>query len=176
MLSRSWSEFSINFSQNTAWDLSNREHWWDLINFESILFLSSLILCLSKTIKYLARPSKWTVEFTVWKVLLFFVPEEIANSFFNFFFDILEQYKFGLSITAWKQGFGFWLYFYLSKRVSLYSRYGLFANLELWWASPLLSGGGSWGGWASNHIFIKGELDRSSTFRGGCWERGRDFN
>ena len=53
---RSWSEFKINFSQNTAWDLSRREHWWDLISFESILLLSTLILCLSKTVKYLACP------------------------------------------------------------------------------------------------------------------------
>ena len=62
MLSRSWSEFRINFSQNTAWDLSSREHWWDLINFESILFLSSLTVCLSKTVKYLACSSKWHGE------------------------------------------------------------------------------------------------------------------
>ena len=55
MSSRSWSEFRINFSQNAAWDLSSREHWWDLINFESILFLSGLILCLSKTVKYLVK-------------------------------------------------------------------------------------------------------------------------
>ena len=40
---RSWSEFTINFSQNKAWDLS-REHQWDLTNFESVLFLSSKIL------------------------------------------------------------------------------------------------------------------------------------
>ena len=37
-------------SVNATWDLS-REHWWDLINFESILFLYSLIVCLSKTVK-----------------------------------------------------------------------------------------------------------------------------
>ena len=38
---------------------------------------------------------------------------------------------------------------------------------------PLCWGGGSW---TSNQIFIKGVLDRTSTFRGGCWERGRgDF-
>ena len=95
MSSRSWSEFRININQNTAGDLSSREHWWDLINFESILFLSSLILCLSKTVKYLACPSKWRVELTVWEVLSFPVLEEIAYSFFNFLFDILECYKFG---------------------------------------------------------------------------------
>ena len=48
-------------SVNTAWDLS-REHWWDLINFESILFLHSLIVCLSKTVKYLVCLSKWRAE------------------------------------------------------------------------------------------------------------------
>ena len=33
------------------------------------------------------------------------------------------------------------------------------------------------GGWGctSNQIFKKGELDRTSTFRGGCWERWGDF-
>ena len=31
-------------------------------------------------------------------------------------------------------------------------------------------------GWASNHIFIKGVLDRTATFSEGCWERGSDFN
>ena len=47
--------------------------------------------------------------------------------FFNFLFDILEWYKFGLCITAWRRGFCVWLYCYLSKRVSLCSRCGLFA-------------------------------------------------
>ena len=51
-------------SVNATWDLS-REHWWDLINFESILFLYSLIVCLSKTVKYLVCPSKWRVELSV---------------------------------------------------------------------------------------------------------------
>ena len=92
----SWSEFRSNFSQNTAWDISSREHWWDLINFESILILSGLILCLSKTVKYLACPSERRVEPTVLEVLFFPVPEEIAYSFLNFLFDILELYKFGL--------------------------------------------------------------------------------
>ena len=99
MSSKSWSEFRINFSQNTAWDISSRQHWWDLINFESILFLSSLIMCLSKTVKYLACPSKWRVELTVWEVLFFPVPEETAYSFFNFLFDILELYKFSLWVS-----------------------------------------------------------------------------
>ena len=40
---------------------------------------------------------------------------------------------------------------------------------------PLSAGGG--GSWASNQIFKKGGLmlDRSSTFRGGCWKREGDF-
>ena len=80
----------INFSQNTARDVSSREHWWVLINFESILSLSSLILCLSKTVKYLACPPKWRVELTVSEVLFSPVPEETAYSFFNFLFDVLE--------------------------------------------------------------------------------------
>ena len=62
-------------------------------------FLSSLILCLSKTVKYLACLSKWRVELIVWEVLLFPVPEEIAYSFFNFHFDILELCKFGLWVS-----------------------------------------------------------------------------
>ena len=32
------------------------------------------------------------------------------------------------------------------------------------------------GGWTSNQIFKKGGLDRNSTFRGGCWERGDDYH
>ena len=161
MSNRSWSEFRISFSQNTAWDLSSREHCWDLINFESILFLSSLIVCLSKTLKYLVFPSKWRVELTVWEVLFFPVPEKIIYSFFNVLFDILEQYKFGLYITGWKRRFGFWLYFYLWKRVSLSPPPP---------PPPPLSAGR--GAWASNQIFKKGVLHRTSTFRGGCWERG----
>ena len=65
---------------------------------------------------------------------IFSCSEEIAYSFFNFLFDILEKYKLGLCITVWKQRFGFWLYFYLSKRVSLCSTYGFFfANLQLFY-------------------------------------------
>ena len=45
-------------SVNTAWDLS-REHWWDLINFESILFLYSLIVCLSKTPSLPLQMESW---------------------------------------------------------------------------------------------------------------------
>ena len=51
-------------------------------------------------------------------------------SFFNFLFDILKKYKFGLCITAWKRGFGFWLLFYLSKTLSLCSRYDFFLTFN----------------------------------------------
>ena len=77
--------FSVNVT-----DLSSREHWWDLINFESILILSGLILCLSKTVKYLVCPSKWRIKLTIWEVVFFLALEEIAHSFFSFLFDILE--------------------------------------------------------------------------------------
>ena len=110
------------------------EHWWDLINFESILFLSSLTVCFSKTVKYLTCSSKWHGELRSLSRRLYFfpVPEEIVYSFFDFLFDILELYKFGLCITACKPGFSFWLYFYLSKRVStLILDMGFFANLQL---------------------------------------------
>ena len=47
--------------------------------------------------------------------------------FFQFpFWYILEQYKFGLCITASRKGFGLRLSFYLSKRISFCSRYRLF--------------------------------------------------
>ena len=36
--------------------------------------------------------------------------------------------------------------------------------------APLSAGGGG-GGWTSNQIFKKGHLERTSTFRGGCWKR-----
>ena len=51
----------------------------------------SLIVCLSKTLKYLVFPSKWRVELTVWEVLFFPVPEKIVYSFFNVLFDILNS-------------------------------------------------------------------------------------
>ena len=73
-----------------------------LVGFNKLwiyFILSSLILCLSKTEKYLACPPKWRVELTVSEVLFSPVPEEIAYSFFNFLFDILELYKFGLWVS-----------------------------------------------------------------------------
>ena len=59
-------------------------HWRNLINFESILFLSGLIVRLSKTVKYPICPSKWRVELIVKEVVFFPAPEEIVYSFFNF--------------------------------------------------------------------------------------------
>ena len=55
------------------------EHWWDLINFESILFLDSLVVSLY--LKYLVQSSKWRVELGVWEVVFFPVPEEIVYIF-----------------------------------------------------------------------------------------------
>ena len=127
---RSWSEFSINFSQNTAWDLS-REHWRDLINFESILFLSSLIVHLSETVKYLACPSKCGELSSFSRRLYFFLFQRKRCIFFQIPFWYFGIVQIWYITTAWKRGFGFWLYFYLSKRVSLCSRYGFFANLQL---------------------------------------------
>ena len=46
-------------SVNTVWDLS-REHWWNLINFESILFLYCLIVCLSKIPSLPLQMESWT--------------------------------------------------------------------------------------------------------------------
>ena len=43
-----------------------------------------MCLCL----KYLVRPSKWSVELGVWEVVFFPVPEKIVYSFPNFPFDI----------------------------------------------------------------------------------------
>ena len=152
MLSRSWSEFSINFSQNTAWDLSNSEHWWDLINFESILFLSSLILCLSKTIKYLARPSKWRVEFTVWKVLFFLVPEEMQILFSISFLIFWNSIN-----LAWVSQLGnedlISDYIFISQRES-HSIPDMVYLLTLNYGGhpPSFLVGGAGGGWASNHI------------------------
>ena len=57
---------------------------------------------------------------------IFYCSEETVCSFFSFLFDIWENYKLGLCIRVWKQRFSFWLYFYLSKRVSLCSIYVFF--------------------------------------------------
>ena len=165
MLSRSWSEFRINFSQNTAWDLSSREHWWDLINFESILFLSSLILCLSKTVKYLAWQSKWRVELTVCEVLFFPVSEEITCSFFNFLFDILELYKSGLWVSQLGNKDLVSDCIFTSQRES-HSIPDMFFLLTLNYHSGL----------SLQPYFHKASAWQALTFRGVCWERGGDFN
>ena len=65
-------------SIDIAWDFS-RGHWWDLITFESTLFLESLTVSLC--IKYLVQSSKWRAELGVWEVVFFHVPEEIIYSF-----------------------------------------------------------------------------------------------
>ena len=82
---RPWSELEL-ISISTAWDLS-RKHWWDLITFEYVLFLYSLIVCLC--LKCLVLSSKWRVELGVWKVVFFPFPGEIVFFFFcNFLSDI----------------------------------------------------------------------------------------
>ena len=110
-------------SINTSWDLS-KEHWWDLITFESILFLYNLIVCIC--LKYLVCPSKWRVELGVWEVLFFSVPEEILYCFFNFLCDIFWDSINVAYVSQWRIWFGLRLSYYLSKRVSLCSRYGFF--------------------------------------------------
>ena len=59
---------------------------------------------------------------------IFPVPEEVVCSFFNILFDIFwAKYKFGLCIKTWRRGFGCSrLCLYLSKRVSLISRWEFF--------------------------------------------------
>ena len=63
----------------------SREHWCDLITFEFILFLYSLIVRLCQ--KYLVYPSKSRNQLGVWQVVFFPDPEEILY-FFNILFDI----------------------------------------------------------------------------------------
>ena len=165
MLSRSWSEFGINFSQNTAWDLSGREHWWDLVNFESILFLSSLILCLLKTVKYLACPSKWRFELTFWEIPFFPVPEKLHILFpisFLIFWNCVN-----LAYENRSLGTRIWfLIIFLPLKESL----TLFQIWFFCWPWIIIVG------WSSNHIFIKRVLDRTLTFRGDWWEKEDDFN
>ena len=69
----------------------------------------------------------------VWEAVFFPVPEEVACSFFNTFFDrFWAKYKFGLFIKTWRRGFGcLRLFFYLLKIVSLCSGQGFFATLLL---------------------------------------------
>ena len=52
---RPWLEFIINqHLLNTAWDLSWK-HWWDIIIFESILFLENLIECLCLNVQGVSK-------------------------------------------------------------------------------------------------------------------------
>ena len=72
-------------------------------------------------------PFKWRVEIGVWEVVFFSYSKGNCIFFFQFpFWYISEQYKFDLCITAWRNGFGLQLSFYLSKRISLRCRYGFF--------------------------------------------------
>ena len=73
----------VNCSQ--AWDLF-RENWWDLITFESILFVYSFFVC--QFLKYLVHPSNRRDQLGVWEVAFFSLAEEIVFSFFYFLFDI----------------------------------------------------------------------------------------
>ena len=126
---RSWLEFGIDFSQYC----SMRSFQRALVGFDK-LWIHFIFI-------YFNCPSVWNSKITSqpfqmesWAQCLgscIFSCSRGNCIFFNFFFDILEQYKFGLCITAWRQRSGFWLYFYLSKRVSLCSRYGFYANLQL---------------------------------------------
>ena len=64
-----FTDYSLELSSiDTAWNFS-REHWWDLITFESILFLESLIVSLC--LKYLVQSSKWRFELGIWEVVFF---------------------------------------------------------------------------------------------------------
>ena len=105
-------------SVNTSWDLS-REHWWDLIKFEFILFLSGLFACLPKTVvKYLVCTSKWRVELSVYEVAFFLFQRKLYILFSIWY------------LMLWNS-VNFWLSFYLPKRFSLCSRYLSFAKLQL---------------------------------------------
>ena len=77
---------------NTAWDFS-REQWWELINFESILFSESLTECL--WLKYLIHPSKCRAELGGSGIVSFSCSRGSCVFFFQFLFRyILEWYKF----------------------------------------------------------------------------------
>ena len=119
----------------------------------------SLIVCLSKTLKYLVFPSKWRVELTVWEVLFFPVPEKIV-------------YSFSMSFLIFWNSINL-VYISQVGNEDLVSDYIFTSERESHSPPrppPALSAGR--GGWASNQIFKKGVLHRTSTFRGGCWERG----
>ena len=72
---------------DTAWDLS-REHWWDLVIFESILFLESLIECLLQ-IESWARCLGGRIFFSVTEetyILFYFSKRVSLCSRYEFFY------------------------------------------------------------------------------------------
>ena len=77
-------------------------------------------------LKYLDCPSKWRVELGVWENLFFSVPEEILYMFFSFLCDIFWNSINLAYVSQRRIGCGLRLLYYLSKRVSLCSRYGFF--------------------------------------------------
>ena len=90
-------------SIGTAWDFS-RKYWWDLITYESILFLESLIVSLC--LKYLVRSSKWRVELGICEVVYFPVPEENVYSFMVYYF-LDKRVWFTIFFLPLSSGFGF---------------------------------------------------------------------
>ena len=128
---RSWSEFRINLCQYGMTYFQR----WDLINFESILFSCSLIVCLSKVpslllhMKSLARclGSCYFFLFQRKLYILFSIPFLIFWNSINLAYvsqlvdkDLVSDYLF------------------TSQRVSLCSRYGFFL-LYLHLFCPILS-------------------------------------
>ena len=92
---RSWKEADLDYNSelcliDTAWDFF-REHCWDLIIFESILYLESLIVFLC--LKHVVHSSTWR---WVW-----------TRCLGGGIFFLLQRKS-------------------ISKRVSLFSRYGFF--------------------------------------------------
>ena len=84
-----WSDLSIKFNQYII-NLS-RMHWWVLIIFEFIQFLTqSLIECLC--LKYLRHPSKCRVELVAREVSFFLqFQRKLYVLFFSFFFDLFQN-------------------------------------------------------------------------------------
>ena len=115
---RSWSEFRINFNQ-----CSMRSFQRALVRFNKlwIHFIFIWFVCVSK------KPSL-PLQMESWVQCLGGCIFSYCRGNFIFFFHFPFWYfKFGVCITAWKRVFGFWLYFYLSKGVSLCSRNRFFA-------------------------------------------------
>ena len=102
---RSWSEFRINFSQ-----YSMRSFQRALVKFNKlwIHFIFILFNCvLVKNTQ--STPPNGELNSVSRRLYFFLFHRKLYILFFNFLFDILEYYKFGLCITVWKWGFGFWL-------------------------------------------------------------------